>query len=266
MESGVPEFPFCLAWANQTWSGIWHGNPHDVLIKQTYPGEDDFVAHFNYVRQAFEDNRYLKVNGKPIFLVYAPDDIPDLKMFSMLWRGLAVKTGLPGLYLVGMSNNPSEEMIGVFDAITPNSPADFLRLNNENVLKRGLRAVLKKYVKYEGLSYIFGSLAPPARYKYSEVVDVVLANLMENYKKIPAVLTNWDNTPRSGFSGMVCDDCTPELYKKFLRGAVKFVQDEEEPERIIFIRAWNEWAEGNYLEPDQRFGSAYLDATRSVLR
>lgn len=95
-----PDFPFCLGWANQTWSGVWHGRPDKILIEQTYPGRDDFVTHFQAILPALTDPRYITVDGQPLFYVYSPSDLPDARRFTDLWRDLAVSVGLKGLYFV----------------------------------------------------------------------------------------------------------------------------------------------------------------------
>ena len=116
LTSGEPDFPFCLGWANQTWTGIWHGNPDRILIEQTYPGVDDHVAHFDAMLPAFEDPRYFRVDGKPLFYVFKPRFIPELRKFADLWRQLARRAGLPGLYLVGEEFRPWDPIEWGFDA------------------------------------------------------------------------------------------------------------------------------------------------------
>ena len=106
LESGQPDFPFCLCWANQTWTGIWHGTPNRVLIEQTYPGEDDHRRHFEYLLRAFADKRYLRIDGMPVFIVYNPDELPDSLRVTELWRELATRAGLPGLFLMAEHSSP----------------------------------------------------------------------------------------------------------------------------------------------------------------
>src|SRR5262249_8418679 len=117
LASKRPDFPFCLCWANQTWSGIWHGNPERVLIEQTYPGSEDYAKHFFAVLPAFADPRYLTVDGKPVFLLYRPTELADQSAFADCWRGLAQKAGLPGLHLVAQHRDPSWDPASIgFDA------------------------------------------------------------------------------------------------------------------------------------------------------
>ena len=122
LESGRPELPFCLGWANQTWSGIWHGAPDRVLIEQTYPdggGERDLRAHFEAVLPAFMDPRYLRIDSRPLFFVYEPADLPEPQRFLDLWRNWAVDAGLPGMFFVGRTETAGRSSSADFDAFTP---------------------------------------------------------------------------------------------------------------------------------------------------
>jgi hypothetical protein len=260
LASGKPDFPFCLAWANQSWSGIWHGNPRSILLEQTYPGEADERAHFELLLPAFLDARHIRVDGKPLFLVFNPDDLPDWTSFINHWQRLAAENGLPGIYFVAMSNDYHDPALKAFDAITSHPPGDFLRKGVSGLGKRIINR-LKKREFGPTIDNFFGNrLRLPARYKYSEVVDAAFNDLPDNRRFLPCVLPNWDNTSRSSFRGLVFEDSTPELFGAYLAKAVDRVSSRPVEERIIFVKAWNEWAEGNYLEPDREHGRAYLEA------
>ena len=122
LKSGRPDFPFCLGWANQTWSGIWHGAPNRVLIEQTYPtfGEErDYRAHFEAILPAFMDTRYLRIDGRPLFFVFEPTDLPEPQRFLDLWRNWAADEGLPGIFFVGRTETAGRSSSADFDAFTP---------------------------------------------------------------------------------------------------------------------------------------------------
>ena len=145
-DSGKPDFPFCLAWANQSWTGIWHGNPGSVLMKQEYPGHADEELHFRWAQKAFEDSRYVRVDGKPMFVIFAPHDMPSTAAFCDHWRDLARKAGYPGLYLVAISNIYSEgidpyhnPILEPFDAMTQLVPQDYLGTIALTTKRRDLR-------------------------------------------------------------------------------------------------------------------------------
>lgn len=118
LESGQPNFPFCLCWGNQSWTGVWHGAPNRMLIEQTYPGMEDHRRHFEYLLRAFLDPRYIRVDGKPVFVVYSPKELPDSMAVTDLWRDLAVRAGLPGLFLVAEHKSPDWDPKNAgFDAV-----------------------------------------------------------------------------------------------------------------------------------------------------
>jgi lipopolysaccharide biosynthesis protein len=272
LASGQPDFPFCLAWANQSWTGIWHGSPKSVLMEQTYPGRADEKAHFDWALRAFRDKRYMRVDGRPIFVVFAPHDLPSAPDFIAHWRQLAEAAGLPGLYFVAISNRYQagadryrSKLLDPFDAVTPLTPHDFL----EDAVRHPAAKILKR-LRERNLGTRFNALTGsrlrrPARFEYADVVAKVLNDLPDEPRFLPGVLPGWDNTPRSGSRGVVFENATPALFAAYLRKALDHVKQRPPQQAIIFLKAWNEWAEGNYIEPDRRQGHAFLDAVRSVM-
>jgi hypothetical protein len=271
LRSQQPDFPFCLAWANQSWSGIWHGNPKSVLIQQVYPGADDETTHFAWALTAFRDPRYMRVNGKPIFIVYAPHDLPSSRAFVDHWRALAEQAGLPGLYLVAVSCSYDagvdiyrDSILEPFDAVTPLAPQDFLDSRGRRS-RFDLRRRWRERDFGSKLKKLPEQYSRPARFDYRRVVESALETMPDEARFLPCVLPNWDNTPRSGPRGVVFENATPELFAQYLSKAVAKVKERPGETAIVFIKAWNEWAEGNYLEPDMQDGHRYLDAIRSVM-
>ena len=272
-DSGKPDFPFCLAWANQSWTGIWHGNPGSVLMEQEYPGRADHELHFTWARKAFEDPRYIKVDGKPMFVIFAPHDMPSTVEFAEIWRELAAKAGYPGIYLVAISNLYAPgvdryhgKILEPFDAVTLLSPQDYL----ETVAKATKRSDLRRRWKERNFGRLLNAYKPagwkrPTRLQYKDVVAHALDDFPTGDRFLPCVLPGWDNTPRSSHRGVVYEGETPELFREYLQKAVNRVADHSTSQRIVFLKAWNEWAEGNYVEPDSVNGHAYLDVIRSVI-
>jgi lipopolysaccharide biosynthesis protein len=258
--SGEPDFPFCLGWANESWTGVWHGAPNRILMEQVYPGRDDEERHFHAVAEAFFDKRYLTVDGKPIFYVYKPQQLPKPQRFVEHWQNLAVKAGLKGIYFIGedvfMDDAPWNPCVSGFDAVAPNAPGvAFIRLAKKLTLKRAASLAWRKVARRP---YIF------------EYRDFVEANFVEaprgsGYDFFPTVLPNWDNSPRSGVNGKVIVNSTPELFRVQLQRAIAQVAERSYDKRIIFVKSWNEWAEGNFLEPDLEHGKAYLEVCREEL-
>jgi len=264
LASGKPDFPFCLAWANQPWTGVWHGMPRHTLIDQTYPGQDDFRAHFNLVLPAFRDKRYMRVDGKPIFIVFDPNHLRETGRFVNYWRRLAFEAGLPGIFFIGMSNQDNPELLDPFDMLADYGPGNFLDRLPRDLLNRSLRALKRRDLSPIVNLEIAQRFRRPERYAYRNVVEAMM-KIPLAARHAPCVLSNWDNTPRSGARGIVFENSTPELFQSYLAHACEQIASKPPERRIVFLKAWNEWAEGNYVEPDTRFGHRYLDAIRSVV-
>jgi hypothetical protein len=273
-DSGKPDFPFCLSWANQSWTGVWYGNPKRTLMKQEYCGPADEEAHFRWAQKAFEDPRYFKVEGKPMFAIFAPCDMPSTKSFIEHWRELAAKAGYPGLFFVAVSRqNESaihhyrDPILDPFDAVTPLVPSDYLQTIARTTGRTDFSRRLKELnfgTKLNALKWR-DRWRRPTRIQYADVVKHAFHDLPLGDRFLPAVLPGWDNTPRSGYRGVVYEGATPELFAQYMQKAVDRVASHPEGRRIVFLKAWNEWAEGNYVEPDTLHGHAFLDAIRSVV-
>ena len=252
LASGKPDFPFCLCWANATWTGIWHGSPDRVLIKQTYPGRDDYEAHFKVLLQAFQDSRYIKVDGKPLYLIYRPKDIPELDKVVELWRELAKQAGLPGLYLVGVKHGKqwNPEKYGFDAALLQELPYKVPRIPWKYPVRK-----LSQLLNGCQLSI----------YSYEEAIDFFNRSRQTDYLEFPCAIPNWDNTPRSALNGLVLHGSTPDLFRRHFRDTLHKVADVSPEQRFVFLKSWNEWAEGNHLEPDLLFGNAYLKVIKEEL-
>jgi hypothetical protein len=251
LASGQPDFPFCLNWANQTWSGIWHGAPNRVLIEQTYPGMDDHRRHFDALLPAFLDQRHLKVDGTPLFVVYSPRELPESNRVLDLWRELAVKAGLPGLFIVGEQSDPDFDLrpLGYDAAVNVRLP-DRRRHSRIPWTRPAEKLRLR-----QGLTV----------HRYEDVIDWMIPQRGPELGSFPCVIPNWDNTPRSGAKGLVLHGSTPELFRRHLRRALDSIADVPFYRRIVFVKSWNEWAEGNHLEPDLKFRRGYLEVLREEL-
>jgi hypothetical protein len=227
-----------------------------MLMEQRYPGMGDHIAHFDWLLRAFTDRRYLTVDGKPIFVIYRPDDIPDVLKVTELWRERAVKAGLPGLYLIGVSHYQQhwDPRPRGLDASTMQA----LPERTGHIPWRHLSTKIKLALQ--------GNKHELTIWDYQEVLPILLRTHQVDWSDYPIVLPNWDNTPRSGMRGLVLENATPDLFRGLLRQAIDRVSDRAADERIVFLKAWNEWAEGNYVEPDQKWGRAWLEAIREELR
>lgn len=258
--SGRPDFPICLAWANESWTGIWHGMKDKVLMNQTYPGPDDYVAHFNDVIRAFQDPRYICVDGKPLFIVYKPWEIPDAKQFTGCWRQLAREHGLKDIYFVGISDTPLPDFTG-FDGYMAGAPKIPERTTFPTFAEIFLHRICGVNPR---LFFRVWNRKSPEVYPYQSFVRHSFNEPMER-REFPVVIPNWDNTPRVGRRGIVLKGSTPGFFTLLFCKAIKANRDKPDEENFIFIKSWNEWAEGNYMEPDDQWGTGYLDALKEIL-
>lgn len=255
LTSGRPGLSFCLGWANQTWTGIWHGAGDRVLREQSYPGEDDDRAHFAAVLPALRDERYLRVDGRPVFYVFRPEQLPNAAAFVDRWQNLARAAGLDGLYLVAevsdlVGSGPRYVRVREdgFDA------AVYMRLPAR--VDRAAVTAMRVQRKV---------LGGPEVYPHSADLPPLAAGLDPALHQ-PCVYPNWDNTPRSGRRGLVVQGSSPARFERHVGQAVQRLDHWPEQERLLWVKSWNEWAEGNYLEPDLRFGHGWLSALRAGLR
>lgn len=267
LASGQPDFPFCLAWANQSWTGVWHGAHKRILIEQTYPGQADYRRHFDSLLPAFRDRRYLKINGRLLFIVFRPGELPDARQFIDCWRELARQEGLPGFYFVGLHfpDTGMPEDRG-FDAYTVPNPDHIWRhplwRRHSLRMQRLKRKIRMAFSSTPGEAFRPGV---PAIYPYESALAKGCFTGKPGYHFHPTVFPNWDNTPRTQGRGVVFTGSTPQLFARQVRLALQSMPGDG-GDRLLFIKSWNEWAEGNYLEPDGQWGMGYLEALRDALR
>jgi glycosyltransferase involved in cell wall biosynthesis len=244
LSSGEPDFPFCLCWANENWTRRWDGLDHQVLIAQQYSVEDD-REHIRWLTGAFRDRRYIRIDGRPLFLIYRVSRLPDPAQTAAVWREEARRMGIGELYLCTVESLPDSRIdprrVG-FDAAVEFQP-DWVNLGPP----------------------VHRIAENSAVYDYGSVVDRMLKKTHAPYTRFPCVTPGWDNTPRRIREAGILRDSTPERYETWLREVIKGFLPSRPQERLVFVNAWNEWGEGAHLEPCQRWGRAYLEATRRAL-
>jgi hypothetical protein len=241
VESGKPDFPFCIAWANQTWEGKWHGlSNNQVLIEQTYPGKEDYKAHFYTLLPAFKDKRYIEVNGKKLVFVFQPTDIANSKEFIEYWQRLAQKEGLKGIHFVGMQmdidENPKE--LGYNAKVHKGIYLDQFKvfLPREKWIRKNLHSRLWPYLN--------SKKKLPRIISYEKYMKNYPEHILKE-NEYPWIYTDWDNTPRAGTQGWLFDNASPELFGNLCRCAFQTTENKPDDEKIVIIKSWNEWAEGN---------------------
>jgi len=271
LKSGKPDFPFCLCWANENWTRRWDGQDKEILIKQNYEKYDQ-RKHIEWLNKAFSDNRYIKINGKPLFLIYNAAHIPDLKMKVTEWRRLVKEKGHPDIYLCSVKSihnnlSDSEIMNLGFNAIvdfTPNG-RDKHPMKVMNIPQNFFRRAINKLILLSGLKNKISKLAVSYVYSYKSLVDKKIETPINGNKTFPCVMPSWDNSARSKMP-FIMQNNDPDLYKIWLEKSIEKVGHFSDEEQIVFINAWNEWAEGCHLEPDLRNGKIFLEATLQVVK
>lgn len=259
LNSGKPDFPFCLCWANENWSRRWDGSERNILLEQKYSADDD-LAHIRSLIPALADERYIRVNGRPLLLIYRTTLIPDPARTAEIWREEVSRAGLGDLYLARVESFGEvvdPRTIG-FDAAVEFAP--FGGLKGELQFHDGFYSHLAK-VGLLPKAYIENSVMD-----YATVARSMLNRPAPPFKHFHCVTPSWDNSARRKKDALILDGATPKKYEAWLREAARRTLEKYDgDEALVFVNAWNEWAEGNHLEPDLRWGRAYLEATRCAI-
>ena len=266
LTTGEPDFPFCLCWANENWTRRWDGTENLLLLEQRYSEADD-LAHIRALLPFFLDSRYIRVNDRPLFAVYLASKLPDPQRTTDLWRREAERAGLKGLFLIRVEScfqTGDPRTLG-FDWALQFQPHSSMPWDSRVFRSRWWR----RHKLGTGENVFRDNLV----FRYEGMVRYSLTEAAPKYPRIPCVTPGWDNSPRKKFNAFIFTGSTPELYGKWLSEIVNrqrsLTRERNEkgisPESLVFINAWNEWAEGNHLEPCQRWGHQYLEATRKAL-
>ena len=257
LENPKEDFPFMLCWANEDWTRAWEASENKVLLKQDYNFDDD-LNHIKHLLTFFKDPRYIRVNDKPVFIVYRPELFPDVKRTIQIWREEVKKAGLPDLYLGYAQKSQTDFLSEGFDFAFEFQP-NFGRLPNpigNRTLKR-IKAKIQSLVK--GKPNTVSSV-----YDYQDYVNVQKKEPF-NAPIYPGATPMWDNSARKN-KAFILNNSTPTKYKNWLKHIKDNYPWKEVPENFVFINAWNEWAEGNHLEPCQKWGKDYLEVTKEVFK
>lgn len=258
VETGKPDFPFCLCWANHSWyQKTWDPKkPNKLLIEQTYPGLDDYKAHFMEMLPAFKDKRYMKTSdGKLIFGVFDFDYFHDFFLFKNTWNKLANDNGLDGFeffaFVQGEKRLKNYKQ-GSFDRVVYDalldtyesySPFSFHRFKNSVKVRIGLPVHLASYGDY-------------------------VSTAIDRFRKLPeftpCIDPMFDHSPRSANRGIILNNNSPRLWGNLCNKVSELVMGGNDKDHLLFIKAWNEWGEGNYLEPDSRYGKKYIEEAGKV--
>ena len=256
------DIPFCLSWANEPWTRSWDGANKAVIMPQEYGEESEWKQHFEYLLPYFKDKRYLRIDGKPVFVFYRPEIFPELDKMIRFWNTLAKNSGFEGLtwmiqgpqWCADVSND--SELIDYKIMYEPGFTGN---ISDKDV---GFSFLMSRY-----FTKIRRKLDPHNninKMSYRAYAKNIINRIPPSEKYIPGFFPDWDNTARRGSDANVFLGSTPDVFRENLIKLIERTKEDYKKD-IIFINAWNEWAEGCYLEPDEKFGDGYLRAIKDAL-
>lgn len=281
LQSGKPDFPFCLAWANHSWkTSTWENGGKDrMIVEQRYLGEEDYTMHFQEVLPSFRDKRYITIEDKPLFAIFDPYNFRDVSMFIKTWQRLAKENGLKGIYFIAICNSTStlqRNADGTLKRVTPNLQSservynDLLNLGFDGInsfgKSRAEMLCMGKYMRIvKKLLHQYLPFLPTHCINYEKITQHFFAPEDSWQNVYPSIFPQWDRTPRAGNSEGVYIKATPTSFKKHIQDALNVIKNKDVEHQILFLRSWNEWGEGNYVEPDLKYGHAFLDAIKETI-
>jgi lipopolysaccharide biosynthesis protein len=263
LASGKPDFPFCLCWANENWTRAWDGRDREVLLQQVYSPEDD-EQHIDHLMPFFADRRYIRIQGRPLFIVYKAAALPDPRATFERWRRQARAAGIGELFLAQF------EALGNGSALDPRE----IGLDLSIEFAPDWRSLGGQYYRtWKGrlataLGLVPRAYAEHSIHDYSRMVAQATHKPMPQYPFTRCISPGFDSSPRRpARNAVILRNSTPERFGAWARWAVEELgRHDPTGEKLLFVNAWNEWAEGNHLEPDARHGRAYLEALRQALQ
>ncbi len=266
------DIPFMLCWANENWTKHWDGGNNEIIVEQDYGDYDDLINHIDYLCRFFRDKRYIKIDDKPVLVIYKPEIIPNLKKIVDIIKKRVIENGLPGIVLISQYpdyyfSNRNNDYFDYHIQFQPKFIQDY-EVEEKNLIRRKI----KHFMLSHNMNQIYQVLLK--KYQSKKKKALIHRDYCEDWKKIidfqvtdeklmAGAFVDWDNTPRNK-NGLVYDNANPQLFERFFSSLVKKVNEEYSTE-FIFINAWNEWAEGAYLEADEKNQYGYLEAIKRVL-
>lgn len=282
VESGSPNYPFCLGWANHSWTTkTWTATKSKAesafIFEQKYPGKEDYINHFYRLLSAFKDKRYMTIEGRLVFIIFDLDSFTDFKTFKTTWNQLAVENGLKGFYFIAHTSTVAE--IGPRDI--SRTKKSLLQLSNDRIdaaLEKGVDGVETLNMKYAellsrgilykiaaGISRKYLNGIYVEKYDYKKILEHYYTERNRDINVFPEILVGNDRSPRAGKKAIVYKDANPEAFYQGAKNAIDLVQHKDYEHRLVFVNSWNEWGEGSYMEPDLRYGKDFIYALKRAL-
>lgn len=261
---------YCVCWANEDWTNGWISNNPEVLLKQTYGTEEDWKRHFLFFLPYFKDERYIKIEGKPLLVIYHPEKIENLNKILAYWTHLASKYNFPGICFASQHPN------ALFESNCNASPFIDFQIEYQPDLA-GLYVEPWYYFFFQHFDHILDKifqtdyfsktkfLRPLVKKNYAKTWEYIIHMRQANSKRIPGAFVDWDNTPRKGKRGSVYIGTNPEIFYKYMKAQILHAKKMYK-KNYLFLFSWNEWTEGGYLEPDTEMRYQYLNAVARALK
>lgn len=256
LENNRARLPFCFCWANEPWTATWDGltSSKRTLMPQVYGGESAWRNHYEYLLKFFVDERYIKIENKPVFVIYRETEITECYKMQENWDAWAKEDGFSGIYFIKMRTAfPEKKIFSKCSATVDFEPMRTMRGHSYEEYQTGFYKLRNILIKKKKLDIV----------SYRKVCEDMLKNQrLTKQKHFLGMFVGWDNTPRKGDKGLIMRGATPAYFEKIF--AEQYKRSRELGNEFLFVNAWNEWAEGTYLEPDTRYGYKYLEAIKRV--
>ena len=255
LKSKEPDFPFMICWANENWTRAWDGGEKEILMEQKY-SEDDDIAHIRYLIKFFKDPRYIRVNNRPVISIYRSTLLPNIEKTIEIWKTETFKEGID-IYICRFEDSVhsgESYLIDGIDAAIQFEPTSFAM---KNYIKSQKKQFFKRSINYV-LRRIIGKNTQSLVLNYKKYVLFQKKRSLPQYKAYPCITPMWDNCARRKYSYFALHGSTPKMFGEWLKTTLQTFIPHSEDENFIFINAWNEWAEGNHLEPCIKWGNKYL--------
>ena len=269
LSSSITDIPFCICWANENWTRAWDGLDRQVLIKQEYSSQDS-LKHIEHLLPIINDRRYIRIDDRPIILIYQPDNIPDLSALLLLWRKVANQSCSLSIYLVGVMNSFSRMTEDQYIAAGFDAIVDFQPNRSDFPKSKGFATIIKNFLQYYLPYGVYQKIklnitANNIVNYHKMALNIQKKEWPKEYIKFPCVFPSWDNSPRRK-SATIIQNNDYSIFSKWLVNSIGKVKKYKVQEQLVFINAWNEWAEGCHLEPDRVNGHGFLKAVLEAIQ
>ena len=275
LEDKELDLPFCFSWANEAWSMEWTGKK-TVIMPQFYGSKIEWKEHWEYLLPFFKDERYIKEDGKPLFVIYRPESIECLEEMLHYWRELAKESGFPDIIFISQSADylfdkkeecPEIDFEIEYEPFTSRRSLGNKRFEGLKKIRRRFMSFCEKKFGWDLRRYgthVFQQITNMSRPSYDDSWNNILLRKPYTKKSLPCAFVDWDNSPRYRERGQVYLGATPKKFKQYLSQLLRKAKNDYKT-NLLFIFAWNEWGEGGYLEPDELNGYGYLEAVKDAL-